>query len=481
MSTFPYKREFITKETLLERFNRLKTFKPTYSYEQYTIFNMVKILNWYDKLYLPEQKPKVIAYESSNYHEIDEISDWFIEDVRIKAKRYDTNQSMLEFWDANYKTFPKGTPYDLREHVSSVFKEVGTFRPTNVVSMVREFNPRSILDFSSGWGDRLIAALACGVDYIGIDPNDALQKGYAEMIETFRSHSPNPELKVQMVPKRIEDFSPLDLDGSDAASAAAFGVDMIFTSPPYFDLEIYSDDPKQSHHYGDAWYEEFLLKALKKVWSYLKEGGHMIIIINDKSSKNLNYKDALEASYVKKMIRDVNLFSDSLFYGVISYGEKQAKGGVRSPQPMWIWKKKPLDFKLEIRDNILYDNIPDLRIRGYKCFNTKEDTLNSDRDEVLLAIVAKLNQKKAVYTGQVTKDALRAAMFGLTFGARVGYRVDFRTPMLKKYAAKNILDNFKAPKDLGLSAPKLVCDYFGVSEGKTGYIQMSLMEFINVE
>ena len=469
---FPFKRDFITKEEILKRFERLQAFEPKYSDKQVNIYNMSKVLNWFDKIYYPELKPKTIVYHKDNYHKIDEISDWFIEPFRIKAKRFDTDLSMEEYWEKHKDILIERykDPYELREQLSIEIKEVGTFRPTNIVSMIKEFKPNSILDFSSGWGDRLIGALACNIDrYVGVDPNTDLQDGYKEIIKTFVSKT-----KVTMNPFRIEDFETNEM------------FDMIFTSPPYFDLEIYSDNKTQSHHYGSKWYEEFLLPAIQKVWSHLNEGGHMIIIINDKKPpKEYTSAECLKESYVKKMIRDVNLFKDSLYFGVICYGEEtnDKYNPVKSPQPMWIWKKQSFNFNFKINDNLIIDYIPDIRIRGYKYFNTASSSLFGNSDELLMAIIGKLNGKKVIYSGRITNDTLKAFMFGLTIGKKDGEYFSTKDKMFKRYIMKNI-ESYLPPdfKIKSLKAPPHICEYFKTIEGDE-YIfkQMNIDSFIGKE
>ena len=53
--------------------------------------------------------------------------------------------------------------------------------------IIEHFNSKKILDMSSGWGDRLVGAMACNIDcYHGFDPNSCLHPGYKKMIEFFK-------------------------------------------------------------------------------------------------------------------------------------------------------------------------------------------------------------------------------------------------------------------------------------------------------
>ena len=52
-------------------------------------------------------------------------------------------------------------------------KECSTHNPLIIKYFIRKFAARRVLDFSSGWGDRLIGALTSDIDlYVGVDPNE---------------------------------------------------------------------------------------------------------------------------------------------------------------------------------------------------------------------------------------------------------------------------------------------------------------------
>ena len=51
--------------------------------------------------------------------------------------------------------------------------------------------------------------------------------------------------------------------------------DLAITSPPYYNLELYSDETTQSHHYGsyEDWIDKFLKPVVHGVLDKLVEGG----------------------------------------------------------------------------------------------------------------------------------------------------------------------------------------------------------------
>ena len=66
--------------------------------------------------------------------------------------------------------------------------------------------------------------------------------------------------------------------------------DIVFSSPPFFDLEIYSIHKENSlvslqTKTEDEWIKHFLIPSIIKAYNHLKKGGHMILYFggSDKS------------------------------------------------------------------------------------------------------------------------------------------------------------------------------------------------------
>ena len=77
--------------------------------------------------------------------------------------------------------------------------------------------------------------------------------------------------------------------------------DLVFTSPPFFDMEIYENVETQSVEKFKSiikWKEGFLYPAIKKSYKCLKRGGHLALYITD--FKNNTYiKD------MKRLLRKI--------------------------------------------------------------------------------------------------------------------------------------------------------------------------------
>jgi DNA modification methylase len=119
--------------------------------------------------------------------------------------------------------------------------------------------------------------------------------------------------------------------------------DLVFTSPPYYTLERYTQEDNQSwkkYKQLQDWLENFLFKSLSNCWDALEDGGKMVINISDVYAKHT----------VNKICDPMNDFLDSLknskYCGCMGYqmrkrpNSKSLKGKLgRFAEPMWVWKK----------------------------------------------------------------------------------------------------------------------------------------------
>ena len=79
--------------------------------------------------------------------------------------------------------------------------------------------------------------------------------------------------------------------------------DLAITSPPYYNLEIYSNENTQSHHYGtyDEWYNKFLKPVVYGVLERLIDGGKSCWSVkNFKTNKNYNLYDDIVKLHKEK-------------------------------------------------------------------------------------------------------------------------------------------------------------------------------------
>ena len=55
--------------------------------------------------------------------------------------------------------------------------------------------------------------------------------------------------------------------------------DMVLTSPPYYNIEIYGNE--QTHKTKQEWNEQFYKPLFQKTYTHLKVGGHYCLNVNE--------------------------------------------------------------------------------------------------------------------------------------------------------------------------------------------------------
>ena len=166
--------------------------------------------------------------------------------------------------------------------------KVSNFRPTIAKYIYDNYSGAgNVLDFSAGFGGRLLGALSSNKvkNYWGYEPSSKTHYNLWEIIKEFNK---DDEYKYHF----FIDYCPFE------DSNLTNGVyDLAFSSPPYFNLEKYSDEDTQSYlRYPtkDLWKDKFLKILIEKCYLYLKQGGYFIInIANVKSYPNLE-QDTLD-------------------------------------------------------------------------------------------------------------------------------------------------------------------------------------------
>lgn len=163
---------------------------------------------------------------------------------------------------------------------------VSNFRPGTAKQIYDHFQPKRILDFSMGWGGRLLAALAGRYPYVGIDPNGTTCQGNLQIQRKITTLFPDLHPKVRLVQGCAEDL---------LGRGYFPEIDLIFSSPPYVNAEQYENSPYQSfkrYPSKTRWYEEFLKPCVAGSFVDLEEGGHFVINVNpNMGERTLQYAE----------------------------------------------------------------------------------------------------------------------------------------------------------------------------------------------
>ncbi len=119
----------------------------------------------------------------------------------------------------------------------------------------------TLFDPCAGWGGRMLGAAAAGWDYYSCDPN---KETFDNLQRLIRFIQPKTVTSIQNMP--VEDF---DLNSIKH-------VDIVLTSPPYFNLEVYNHTPEQSYYKHSTyaeWRDAWLIPLINRCLDKLEAGG----------------------------------------------------------------------------------------------------------------------------------------------------------------------------------------------------------------
>lgn len=154
-------------------------------------------------------------------------------------------------------------PMNVHRALRAVLRTPTNFRPALAKAVVETFSKPGdlVLDPCAGYGGRVAGTLASGRRYVGVDPHPEAEKAYQEirgLIGDFVFHN--------------APFETADLGSLQA--------DLVFTSPPYFSKERYSDATSQSwvsYPTWVGWLKGFLEIFVQKSWAHLKPEGYFLV------------------------------------------------------------------------------------------------------------------------------------------------------------------------------------------------------------
>jgi len=154
----------------------------------------------------------------------------------------------------------------------------------------------NIYDPSAGWGGRILGAMGVRDDrrihYVGTDPNpdnfmdDDSHSKYGSIADFYntKTYRGNPFFSETNTYHIFKEGSE-EIGKHPDFQKYRGKLDLIFTSPPYFNREAYSEDPSQSYkRYGssyEAWREGFLRPTLKTCVDFLRDGRYLLWNIAD--------------------------------------------------------------------------------------------------------------------------------------------------------------------------------------------------------
>ena len=195
-----------------------------------------------------------------------------------------TNKKIMEYFNGkisvNDRVFNPSLP--LGERVLTAFRLCGIrccrkipqFPLKAINELLNEFTKPgdNYYDFSCGWGVRALSALVHDVNYFGTDPNEKLVEKIMEMVDDYNSVSLfNNDVDIRPIGSEV--FVP-EWENK---------MNFIFSSPPYFALEIYKSE-NQSYKDGmsyQEWLDSWMVPTIVNIRKYLKNDGVFAINVKD--------------------------------------------------------------------------------------------------------------------------------------------------------------------------------------------------------
>ena len=299
--------------------------------------------------------------ESSNYFQ--QENRWSVDGTISPGplRTWKTEKFMTTLMGAAYTLkFPKidkgtlRTMLGLRKYICSQFK------PNAAKALYDYFDVKNVLDFSAGWGDRLAgfyASLNTEL-YVGLDPrveNHPIYHKQAQYYDKLLTMFEN-EKKVFFHDSPAEDFDYSEYNDT---------FDIVFTSPPYFNVERYSYDDTQSwvrYKTINDWNKDYLHKAIEKMWPSIRSGGKLCVNISDVNASSKGQSSKGWQQICDPMNDFIQTFPDSKYLGAIGMemasrpnsigagtgvesGESNRKPEMLKEfngkfcEPIWIWEK----------------------------------------------------------------------------------------------------------------------------------------------
>jgi len=239
----------------------------------------------------------IITTDPNDYFEVNLITDLFTEAARMKC-HLAGQPSPITFFRCpklhrqlieRFLLFPsidqpiragKEATYLLREAFYPQVAECTQFRVTLAKFIYDYFGMKTgsdnltVYDPFAGWGDRLLGAAASSVvnRYLGTDPNPDLISGHSEMISFLRKMKVVGSYSVE----------PIPAEEIDLKKSFPKGIDLIYSSPPFFNLEIYDQGKQSIQSYpGIKSWNRWFQQITKRMYQNLNQGGYLIYHLAD--------------------------------------------------------------------------------------------------------------------------------------------------------------------------------------------------------
>jgi len=278
----------------------------------------------------------LIAIDIDELNACNTITSSYSLNVRVRSRRHDVPMSCEDYWRSEKenvlaiavtqlpKHFDRYTPEQLppkrdaleNECAIALFKTgiPGCFPSTLVTTLIDELATRPefkgfaekvqskkihMLDISAGWGDRMLAACSRDYWYTGCDPNTEMQPCYIDILKNhgivYQEQILGGYRMQAVICSPFEDWDGKSNSRYETTTNRFCSDNLNFryeivppncmvSSPPFFNLEIYSHESTQSsERYPaiDDWVQKFLKPSLQKSSEILAPNSPVVLHLSD--------------------------------------------------------------------------------------------------------------------------------------------------------------------------------------------------------
>ena len=201
---------------------------------------------------------------------------------------------------------------------SALPPDVSIFDPALCEVLYHWFCPEggTILDPFAGGSVRGIVANYLGYNYTGIDIRQ-------EQVDSNREQS----IEILDADRQVNWFvgdSDLVLDGIREE------YDMVFSCPPYLDLEVYSDMEGDISNMG---YDDFMVaygSIISKSCNLLKKDGYAVFVVGEVRGKDGNYLGFVPATIEAFRKAGMGFYNEGILLNSIASASMRANGNMKS-------------------------------------------------------------------------------------------------------------------------------------------------------
>jgi hypothetical protein len=255
----------------------------------------------------------------------DQISTQDVALLKRLTKLFDPNNKGKE----GFRKVEDLIPPTIYRYLQMNYSVGAAFPPFHARFLVSRFLPKQdkaiVLDPCAGWGGRMLGTLCSNrsdeIRYIGIDPAKRNQSAYEELRGLYFKY-----LARENKAERKADFfyRPFEKWVVSKTGQSLYGkVDLVFTSPPYFDAENYEAANKRQSANAfktyEEWREGFYIPFIRGAFELLKVGGYFILNVADTASAPHLERDA-------RLIARAQGFTDAGFFKLAMPSAPGTKG-----------------------------------------------------------------------------------------------------------------------------------------------------------